>query len=139
MSKKESDAERVEVDETPVLFDLGTLDAEPRRKVRPQPFTFSVDAHVFDEDGIDTGKTRKVAITLEDPETLDWQVVAGWNDEMDFRAFFDDVIVDDAQLDAFHDARLKVKQVQVIIQRYMRHYGLLDNRGNRRAGGSRRR
>lgn len=139
MSKKDPDVEAVEIDESTVLFDLGELDREPKRKARPAPFTFTVDAHVYDDDGVDTGKIRKVAVTLADPESLDWDVVAGWNDEMDFRRFFDDVIVEDDQLDAFVDAHLKVKQVQLIIQRYMRHYGLLDNRGNRRAGGSRRR
>lgn len=138
MSKKDPEDVAAEIFDD-VLFDLSVLDSEPKRKVRPVPFTFSVDSHIYDEDGVDTGKTRKVAITLADPETLDWDVVAGWNDEMDFRSFFDDVIEDDDQLNAFHDARLKVKQVQLIIQRYMRHYGLLDNRGNRRAGGSRRR
>ena len=138
MSKKDN-PDVAEVEETDVLFDLGNLDAEPRRKVRPKPFTFSLDSHVYDEDGVDTGKIRKVVITLADPEELEWDVVAGWNDAMDFRSFFDDVILDDAQLDAFHDAHLKTADVQRLIERYMRHYGLLDSRGNRRAGGSRRR
>lgn len=95
------------------VFDIAALEAEMNDEERPPPCTTRL-------------KSGKV-ITFIDPMELDWQVIAVLRKENP-HSFFEAIIPDPKDLEAFYAETIKAPVIGKLINGYIEHYQL-DNPG----------
>lgn len=96
------------------VFDIAAIEAEVNDEERPVPCTVKL-------------KSSGKVITLIDPMELDWQVIAILRRENP-HSFFEAVIPDPKDLEAFYAEKITGPVVGKLINGYIEHYQL-DNPG----------
>ena len=96
------------------VFDIAAIEAEINDEERPPPCTVKLKG---------SGKV----ITLRDPQELDWQVLAVLRRDNP-HSFFEAVIPDAEDLEAFYAEKITAPTIAKLIRGYTEHYGM-DNPG----------
>lgn len=96
------------------ILDLATLEREVNDEERPAPLTLKL-------------KTVNRTITFIDPAEMDWQVISILRKENP-HSFFEAVIPDPKDLEAFYAEKITARLMQKVMTGYLEHYGM-DNPG----------
>jgi hypothetical protein len=92
------------------VIDLSTIEDGPKRGEKPELLTVKIGERM---------------IPLRSTEDLDWQVVADLSPEKP-KEFIWAIIEDNDDLDYFFEQKITTSQLRALLQRYAKHYGLLE-------------